>query len=157
AAEPATFERREEAIAAADIVISSTAAPGFVIDATMIERAMAGRAARPLLLIDIAVPRDIDPAAREVAGVHLSDIDELQVVSDRNMELRRAAIVEAERLIDDDVAKFGEWLQSLQALPTVAALRERAEALRAAEVERTLAKTAMSAADRERIEAMSAA
>ena len=68
AAEPVAFEERGDAIAAADIVISSTAAPGFVIDAAMIERAMRGRPARPLLLIDIAVPRDIEPSVRDDAG-----------------------------------------------------------------------------------------
>jgi glutamyl-tRNA reductase len=157
AAEPATFDARGDAVAAADIVISSTSAPGFVIDARMIEQAMHNRAARPLLLIDIAVPRDIDPAARELSGVHLFDIDELQAVADRNMGRRRAAVVQAEKIIDDDVLKFSQWLRSLEVLPTVASLREQAEAVRAGEVERTLAKTQMTAADRKRVEAMTSA
>ena len=118
---------------------------------------MRSRAARPLLLIDIAVPRDIDPAARELSGVHLFDIDELQAVAERNMGKRRAAVVEAEKIIDDDVAKFSQWLRSLEVLPTVASLREQAEAVRAAEVERTLRKTQLTAADRKRVEAMTSA
>ena len=156
-AEPVAFEARGDAIAAADIVISSTAAPGFVIDAAMVERAMDERAARPLLLIDIAVPRDIDPTVRELPGVHLCDIDELQAVAERNMERRRSAVAQAEKIIDEDATKFSDWLRSLEILPTVASLREQAEAMRAGEVARTLAKTQMTDADRARVEAMSSA
>lgn len=151
------FADREAAIAAADIVISSTAAPAFVIDRATVERAMAARASRPLLLIDIAVPRDIDPASCEVAGVHLCDIDELQAVAERNMSRRRSAVAQAEKIIDEDVAKFQDWLRSLEIVPTVASLRQQAESVRVAELERTLAKTTMSAADRKRVEAMTSA
>ena len=151
------FADREAAIAAADIVISSTAAPGFVIDRTVVERAIGARASRPLLLIDIAVPRDIDPAAGQLAGVHLCDIDELQAVAERNMRRRRSAVAQAEKIIDEDVAKFQDWLRSLEIVPTVASLRRQAESVRIAELERTLAKTTMSAADRKRVEAMTSA
>ncbi len=151
------FADREAAIATADIVISSTAASGFIIDRATVERAMATRAAHPMLLIDIAVPRDIDPACRQIPGVHLCDIDELQAVAERNMSRRRTAVVQAEKIIDEDVAKFQDWLRSLEVVPTVASLRQQAEGVRRAELERTLAKTAMSAADRKRVEAMTSA
>jgi glutamyl-tRNA reductase len=156
-ADPISFDAREAAIAAADIVISSTAAPGFVIDCAMLDRAMSGRVARPLLLIDIAVPRDIDPAARDLPGVHLCDIDELQMVAERNMSRRRSAVGEAEKIIDGDVTKFAGWLRSLEVVPTVASLRDRGEAVRLAELQRTLPKIQMSAADRRRVEAMTSA
>jgi glutamyl-tRNA reductase len=155
--EPITFERRGDAIAQADIVISSTAAPEFVIDGAMIDVAMSARGGRPLLLIDIAVPRDIDPAARDRAGVHLHDIDDLQAVARENMHVRKKEIAAAEAIVDDEVEKYADWLRSLEVVPTVAALRSRAESVRLAELERTLGKTDMSDADRERIEAMTSA
>lgn len=151
------FDRRAQAIAQADIVISSTAAPGFVIDRTMIAAAMRGRDERPLLLIDIAVPRDIEPAAASVPGVHLHDIDALQDVARATLHLRRQEVARAEAIVDGDVRAYMDWLGSLEVVPTVAALRARAEAVRAAEVERTLPKMAMSAADRKRVDAMTAA
>jgi glutamyl-tRNA reductase len=156
AAHAVAFERRGDAIAQADIIISSTAAQEFVVDGAMIERAMAERPARPLLLIDIAVPRDIDPVTRHVSGVHLFDIDEVQAVAERNHDLRRQEIAAAEQIVEENVVKFAEWLQTLQTVPTVAALSERAEQLRLGELERTLAKTSMSAEDRARVEAMTA-
>ncbi|HYM14661.1 MAG TPA: glutamyl-tRNA reductase [Dehalococcoidia bacterium] len=155
--EPVPFAQLAAAIAEADIVISSSAAPAFLIDRPLVEGAMRARPARPLLLIDIAVPRDVDPAVRGLPAVHLHDIDDLQAVARHNMHLRRAEMAQAEAIVDEEVAKFGDWLRSLEVLPTVAALRTRAEAVRAAEIERTLAKTTMSAADRKRVEAMTAA
>lgn len=151
------FEKRGDAIAEADIVISSTAAPDFVIERAMVEQAMRGREARPLLLIDIAVPRDIDPSARDVAGVHLYDIDDLQAVARENLHLRRQEVARAEQIVDAEVRKYMDWLRSLEVVPTVSALRSRAEAIRLAEIERTLGKTSMSAADRKRVDAMTAA
>jgi glutamyl-tRNA reductase len=155
--DPVAFAERLKALADADIVISSTAAHEFVIDRAMVELAMHDRNSRPLLLIDIAVPRDIDPAVRELPGVHLYDIDELQSVAEQNLHLRKQEIAAAEKIVEDDTAKFVEWLRTQEVVPTVAALRARAEALRVEEVERTLAKTNMSDADRKRVEAMTSA
>jgi glutamyl-tRNA reductase len=155
--EAVPFAARGEAMAQADIVITSTSAEGFVVDRAMVEAAMGARASRPLLLIDIAVPRDVDPAASAVAGAHVYDIDELQTVAEKNLRLREQEIAPAERIVDDEVAKFGDWLRSLEVVPTIAAIRERAETLRAAEVERTLAKMRLSDADRARVEAMTSA
>lgn len=154
---PVAYEQRGEAIAESDIVISSTAARDFVIDRAMIEQAMASRTGRPLLLIDIAVPRDIDPGARDVPNVHLYDIDDLQNVARGNLQLRRNEVAQAEVLVEEEVAKFSDWLRTLAVVPTVASLRARAEAVRIAELERTLAKTSMSPADRKRVEAMTSA
>lgn len=151
------FDERERAIADADIVISSTAAQEFVIDRAAVARAARSRDSRPLLLIDIAVPRDIDPGAREVAGVRLFDIDELQEVATHNMHLRRQELAAAEQIVEDEVTKFGDWLRSLEVVPTVSSLRAHAEAIRVAELGRTLAKTTMPDADRRRVEAMTSA
>lgn len=151
------YAERAAAIAEADIVISSTAAQDFVIDRAMVQQAMATRAGRPLLLIDIAVPRDIDPTAGALPGVTLYDIDALQTVVEQNMQLRRAELSAAEAIVEEGVTKFGEWLRSLEVVPTVASLRARADAVRLAELERTLSKTTMSATDRKRVEAMTSA
>jgi glutamyl-tRNA reductase len=156
-ARPVPFDRRERAIAEADIVISSTAAHDNVVGCAMVERVMASRPDRPLLLIDIAVPRDIDSAVREIPGVTLFDIDELQAFAERNLDLRRGEMSSAEAIIEDDVVKFGEWLRQQSAVPTIAALQSRADAIRLAELERTLAKMDLAPGDRARIEAMTSA
>ncbi|MBF6601254.1 MAG: glutamyl-tRNA reductase [Dehalococcoidia bacterium] len=156
-AEAVPFDDLEAQVARADIVITSTASPQFVIDRPLVARLMAARRTRPLLLIDIAVPRDIDPAVREVAGVHLYDIDGLQGIAQANVNLRRKELAQVEAIVEDAVARFGDWLHTLEVVPTVSALRAQAEAVRLAELERTLPKTKMSAADRRRVEAMTAA
>lgn len=156
-AEPVAFERRGDALADADIVISSTAAHDAVITADMVTAAMHGRQARPLLLIDIGVPRDIDPACEAITGVELYDIDRLQAVAEKNLHLRKQEIAAAERIIDDHAAKYAEWMRSLEVVPTIASLRARAEDVRAAEVERTLAKMDLTPAERKRIESMTSA
>ncbi len=151
------FADRGAAIAEADIVISSTAAQDFVIDRAMVAEAVRDRGTRPLLLIDIAVPRDIDPAVRDLPCVRLFGIDELQQVAEGNLQLRRNELAAAEAIVEEEVTKFSDWLRSLEVVPTVSSLRERAEAVRLAELRRTLDKTSMSAADRKRVEAMTAA
>jgi len=155
--EAVPFDALERALAEADIVISSTAANDCVIDREMVERVMAARRGRPLMLIDIAVPRDIDPACGQVTGVHLCDIDAMQTVAEQNMGKRRGELAAAEAIVEAGVDEYSEWLRSLEVVPTVAAIRARAEAIRAAELDRTLAKTKMSDADRKRVEAMTAA
>lgn len=151
------FEQRTQAMIDADIVISSTAAHDNVVDIEMARTVIAKRPDRPLLLIDIAVPRDIDPAVRDLANVRLYDIDELQAFAEQNLELRRSELAAVEAIIEEDVAKYSEWLRSLAVVPTVAAIQERADALRLAELERTLSRMDLSPEDRARIEAMTAA
>jgi glutamyl-tRNA reductase len=156
-ARPVSFELRDRAMIDSDIVISSTAAHDHVVTLSMAADVMTKRPDRPLLLIDIAVPRDIDPAIRTLPSVRLYDIDELQAVAERNLELRRGELAAAEAIVEDDVAKFSDWLRSLAVVPTVAAIQERADALRLAELERTLSRMDLSPEDRARIEAMTAA
>jgi len=155
--EPLPFARRESALADADIVITSTAANDCVIDRPLMERVMSKRRGRPILIIDIAVPRDVAPDVAGMPGVHLYDIDAVQAVAQQNMQLRRKEMAQAEAIVDDAVAKFADWLRTLEVVPTVAALRARGEATRLEELERTLAKTKMSDADRKRVEAMTSA
>ncbi|HEU5013379.1 MAG TPA: glutamyl-tRNA reductase, partial [Roseiflexaceae bacterium] len=135
----APFAELEQAVRASDVVISCTSAPEIVLDSATIERATAGRSA-PLLLLDLAVPRDIDQQAATLPHVRLFDIDDMQAVSEANRAARMAEIVRAEELLEGEAAKFSQWWSAQRVVPTIRALRERAEAIRAAELERTLAR-----------------
>jgi glutamyl-tRNA reductase len=126
-------------LADADIVLSCTAANEPLIDAALVREIMAGRE-RPLLLLDLAVPRDIEREVASIPGVRLFDVDDLQKICDTNRAARAAEIDHADQIIDEAVAKFTEWWGARMATPTIRAIRERAEAIRSAEVQRTLAR-----------------
>jgi glutamyl-tRNA reductase len=146
----------EPELAVSDVVIAATAAPGLVIDAPMARRAVNGD--RSLLLLDLAVPRDIERAAGAVPGVTLYDVDDMRPICDTNRAARAAEIAQAETITEDAVAKFGEWWAAQQAVPTIRALRERAEEIRLAELERTLARCPeLSERERSAVQALSAA
>jgi glutamyl-tRNA reductase len=113
----------------ADIVVSCTASPHQIVGRDEMEVVMEQRGRRPLLLIDIAVPRDIEPTVRELAGVTLYDIDDLQREVSRNLSGRDAEATRARSLIGEEVERFEAWLASLDVVPTVSALRERADGI----------------------------
>lgn len=155
---PVAFEQLGEAMAEADIVITSSSAPEFLIGQQEVAQAVAGRNGRPLLLIDIAVPRDIDPAVRGHPQVHLYDIDDLQALVDEHRSARAREVSKVELLIDEGLRRFEEWLRSRGVVPTVAALRERADVLREAELARTLKRLRdLSPEQRAGVEAMASA
>ena len=156
-AEVVPFGALSETLLRADIVITSTASPHFLIDRALIELVVRARSGRPLLLIDIAVPRDVNPDVREVAGVHLYDIDGLQGIAQANIHLRRQELGQVEVIVEEAVTKYSEWLRGLEVVPTVAALRREAEAVRIAEVERTVSKMRLTDAERRRVDAMTLA
>jgi len=108
----------------ADIVVSSTSSPHPIVGSEELELVMAQRARRPLLLIDIAVPRDIDSRCGDLSGVTLYDIDDLQEVVARNLDTRVGEIPNAEQIVEDEIRRFARWLGQAETLPTVAALRE---------------------------------
>jgi len=144
-----------KALAEADVLITATAASEAIIRAPDMAVAMAGRSERPLLAVDIAVPRDIDSAVREVPGVHLFDIDDLQAAAEANLEARKREVGAVEVIVEDEVARFQTWLEAQRAQPTIASLRQRAEAMRRAELDRTLSRIPnLTGEDRRRIEAM---
>ena len=146
------------ALAGADIVISGTASDGFIVGPRDVQPAMAGRTGRGLLFIDIAVPRDINPAVGEIAGVHLFDIDDIEAVTASGMNGRQHEVERVEAIIEEEVSAFLDWWRSLDVVPVIAALRERADAIRRREVERTLGRLPeLDAESRQRIEAMTAA
>ncbi len=134
-----TCDELEPALRCHDVVICCTAAPNVVIEAPLAERAAAGRAT-PLLLLDLAVPRDVAREAAALPNVRLFDVDDMQAISAENRAARAAEISRAEALIEAEVAKFMEWWATQQVVPTIRALRERAEAIRAAELERALSR-----------------
>lgn len=103
------FELLDNYLTRADIVISSTSAPHSVIGAEAVQRAMAVRAGRPLLLIDIAVPRDVDPAARGVKNVHVCTIDDLERIAAENLARRQAAVDRAWQVVDDELSETAAW------------------------------------------------
>jgi glutamyl-tRNA reductase len=122
----------------ADIVLSSTSSPHPIVGCEELELVMRERQERPLLLIDIAVPRDIDPACGELQGVSLYDIDDLQEVVARNLSTRAGEAPRAEEIVEEEIHRFARWLGQLDTLPTVSALREHGNAL----VEQVLAENA---------------
>ena len=130
------FEHLNDHIDRADIVISSTGAPHFVITKLQAERIIRQRKNRPIFFIDIAVPRDIDPAVNEIDNVFLYDIDDLQQVVDENIKERMSEAVRAEALVDNEVRAFRSKLQSREVVPTIVELRETLEKLRRDEIER---------------------
>ena len=148
----AAFETLREELAVADIVISGTAAPGTVIRAEDVESARAarrGRHQRPLFLIDIAVPRDIEAAVRRLEGVFLYDLDDLKAVAEANLRLRRREAAAAEALVDAEIGEFLEWQKSLDVVPLVVELRRRGEEIRRAELDKARARLGPLTAEQE--------
>jgi glutamyl-tRNA reductase len=133
-----TFERLAEAMGEVDIVISATDAPHPVIKYEMVAEVMAQRHYRPLLIIDIAVPRDVEPAVAGIAGISLHDIDDLKSRVDSHLAHRQAEIPKAEQIVAEEAANFVAWFRTLDVIPTIVDLRRHAEAVREAEVNRAL-------------------
>jgi glutamyl-tRNA reductase len=131
-------ELLHEGLEWADIVISSTGAPHTVITAPMARDAMAARPERPLICIDIAVPRDVDPSVRDIPGVRVFDVDDLHDRAGDGMAERRAAIPRVEAIIEEEVAEFEGWRRTVRVEPLVRELRQHADAIRRRELERAL-------------------
>ncbi|MGN6674351.1 MAG: glutamyl-tRNA reductase [Thermomicrobiales bacterium] len=128
------------ALVSADVAVSCTSAPGIVLDAPALARALAARPDRPLLCLDLAVPRDIAPAARNLPGVTLHDVDALQALADEGWRQRAAAIAPARAIIAAETARYMDWWRAREVAPAIAALRGHADAIREAEVARALAR-----------------
>ena len=119
-----------------DIVITVTGSPTPILTKAAIKAAMPASRTRPVFLIDIAVPRDVDPAAGEIEQVFLYNIDDLQAIVRENLQRRGAEVIRAEQIVDEEVQKFSNWQRSREAVPTIVALRQRFEAIRKSELER---------------------
>ncbi len=151
--ETVAFDALPDELARADIVVASTSSPHLILGAEELALVMPGRAGRPLLLIDLAVPRDIDPACAELPGVTVSDIDDLQAQVARQQLVRLTEARKAEGIVEEEIQTFAGWLGSLEVMPTLTALRVRGDEV----VDRLLTENegrweALSPADRERVE-----
>ncbi|MFL5819961.1 MAG: glutamyl-tRNA reductase [Solirubrobacteraceae bacterium] len=142
----------------ADIVLASTSSPHHIVGHDELALVMRHRGGRPLLAIDIAVPRDVDPLCSEIAGVTLYDIDHLQTVVTQNLEVRQAEARRAGEIIEEEIQRFAGWLGTLEVMPTLAALRGRGAEI----VDQVLAENDgrwedLSPRDRDRVEAIARA
>jgi glutamyl-tRNA reductase len=135
---PVYFEEIGAQLLEADIVISSTAAPGYVITHDQVKGSMKKRKNRPLFFIDIAVPRDVEPAVNDLENVYVYDIDDLKGIVQANLGQRQEEAVKAERIVEEEVLKFEQWLKTLEVVPTIVSLKEKAESIRQAELKKSL-------------------
>ncbi len=118
----------------ADVVITSTSAPGFIVDAAAASAALRSRRGRPILFVDLAVPRDVDPALASIDGCFVYDIDDLEAVVEASLAGRRVEAVRAEQIVAVEAGRFREWQASLAVVPAIASLRARAEEIRSGEL-----------------------
>ncbi len=133
------FDSMGSSLADADLVISSTGSPGYVVDRAMVVEAMKQRSEdHPAMLIDIAVPRDIDPTVGELDGVQLFDIDALALVAEVSLDGLAGEVQKASDVVDAELARFSEWWNSSDTMELVVAMRRRADEMRREEVARTL-------------------
>ncbi|KLU58789.1 glutamyl-tRNA reductase [Peptococcaceae bacterium CEB3] len=132
------FDRLDEGLTEADVVITATSALNFILMPERMEKIMRERGGRPLLLIDIAVPRDIHPDVGKISAITLYDIDDLREVVDQHRQARELAALAAEKIIDEEMAAFAKWHNSLFVIPTIVALQERGQQIKEALLARTL-------------------
>ncbi len=133
---PVRFDMFKDEMVGMDIVICSTGAPSYILHKNEMVEIMKKRKGSPVFIIDISVPRNIDPAINEIDNVYLYDVDDLQEVVDANILQRKAEAEKAETIVVEEVEKFQKWLSSLDAVPTIVALRQKAEEIRDRELER---------------------
>ncbi len=142
----------------ADILVSSTGAPGLILHKKEVKPIMRRRMNSPLFLIDIAVPRDLDPKLNDLDNVYLYDIDNLKDVVELNKAEREKEAAKAERIVAEETIKFMHWLDSMAVAPTIRDLQQKAHAIRQAELERTLPRLKnLSSKERKAVEAMTSA
>jgi glutamyl-tRNA reductase len=135
-ASAAPWEEMDTTLGASDIVITATGAGTTILTKAHVEAVMRPRRSRPLFIIDIAVPRDVESAAGEIEQVFLYNIDDLQTTVRENLARRASEVLRAEAIVAEEVGKFSAWLRSRGAVPTVVALRQKFESIRRSEVER---------------------
>jgi glutamyl-tRNA reductase len=137
----------------ADIVVASTSSPHPIVTADALAEVVRARGGKPIVLIDLAVPRDIDPECADLPGVSVYDMDDLQAVVARNLEVRSEEALLAERVVEDEIQRFAKWLGQLDVVPTVAALRRRSDEIVAGVLAENATRwESMSDQDRERVE-----
>ena len=157
-AQATTFENLNNALASADIVIASTGAPHTVVTTEMVNQAMQARQPRPLVLIDIAVPRNIDPDVADLPHARLYNIDHLTARLEHSLAERMAEIPQAKAILEEELSQFTEHMKSWEMIPIIADMRHQAELIRQQVLEKTLRRLPdLTDIERNRIEAMTQA
>jgi glutamyl-tRNA reductase len=134
--EAVSLDALEEKLIEVDIVISSTGAPAYVVTADLIRKIHHQRKNRLLFLIDIAVPRDIDPVASLLENVYLYNIDNLQDIVDENMNVRKKEAIKAEMIVEEEITRYVSWQKEQESVPTIVSLRNKAEEIVRAEMDK---------------------
>ncbi len=133
-----SFDEIDDQLLEADIVITSTASQEPIISLNQVKKTMRGRKNKPLFFIDIAVPRNVQPQVNGIENVFVYDIDDLKGIIEINLSKRKGEAVKAERMVDEEVIKFSEWLKTLDIVPTIVALQDKCEKIRQIELKKTL-------------------
>jgi glutamyl-tRNA reductase len=136
---PVPFDRIAEYLKLADVVIGSAGATEYLVTPPLVQEVLRARKQRPMFFIDLAVPRNFDPAINALDNVYLYDIDDLAVAVAGNVDEREREAVRAEAIVEEEVERFSRWLDSLEVVPTIVAIREKVEAIRQRELEKALA------------------
>ncbi|SRR5579884_1619123 len=144
-----SFSELADELVEADVVISSTTAPRAIITPELMQRVMERRSSRSLLLIDIAMPRDVDPAVTSLPGIHLYNLDDLQVEVERGIDLRWQEMEHVQAIIAEEVQTFERWLASLSVVDAISDLCQHADGLRRQELARTMRQLAPTLSERE--------
>ncbi|MGB8332437.1 MAG: glutamyl-tRNA reductase [Polyangiales bacterium] len=149
------YERLAMELVDADVVIASTASPKFILTPELMKGVVRSRRHRPLFIIDIAVPRDVDPRVGNMDNVFVYDVDDLHQVAEENLAVRAREAAQAERIVEEEVASFLAWRRSLELAPTIVALRQRFGQIADEELQRTLSRLeGITQSDRAVLEAM---
>jgi len=155
--EPVPFEDLKAVLPEVDIVLSSTGASEYIIRKGDVAWALRERRRRPIFFIDIAVPRDVDPEVNDLTDAYLYDIDDLQEVAELNVRDRLKEAERAEAIVKEEVEKFCRWYNTLEAVPTIVALRGWAEGIRRAELDKSLRSLDLPPRQRDEVEALTEA
>jgi len=148
---PVSFDEIGSELLDADIVIASTASPEYVITYEQVKGCLRKRRNRPLFFIDIAVPRDVEPRVNELGNVYVYDIDDLKGVIEINRAQREQEAVKAQRIVQEEVLRFERWLKTLGVVPTIVSLKEKVDAIRRAEIRRSLTSLGPLTEEQERV------
>jgi glutamyl-tRNA reductase len=152
------FGHLEQELSSFDIVVSATGSPRPILTKEILAKAMQRRNGLPVCIIDIAVPRDVEPSVGQLPNVFLYDIDDLQQVTEAHRKEREKEVAAVEVLVEREMARFMRWWQALDAVPVIASLRQKAEGIRQRELDKTLKKMRpLTAGERERLETLTKA
>ncbi len=144
----------DQLLSDSDIVLSCIGSTEFILDADRLSQAMAERRRRPIFLIDMGVPRNIDPDVDSLENVYLYDIDDLQQVAQSNEAERQRESQDAERIVLEEQERFVGWMVALQSVPTIQHLRARAESIRISELERSLSRMDLDESERDHVDGL---